>query len=57
MPNSLILIADQARATFYTVTSPRGPLEQVEQLRHPQARDRAQDPLRRRDRGAVAQRL
>ena len=43
MPNSLILIADQARATFYTVATPRGPLEEVEQLHHPQARDRAQE--------------
>jgi protein required for attachment to host cells len=43
MPNSLILIADQSKATLYTVATPRGPLEELEQLHHPEGRGRAQE--------------
>ena len=43
MPNPLILIADQSKATLYTVSTPRGPLEEVEQLHHPEGRGRAQE--------------
>ena len=43
MHNSLILIADQTKATLYTVTDPRGPLEEVAQLHHPEGRERAQE--------------
>lgn len=43
MPKPLILIADQTKATIYTVANPRGPLEEVEQLHHPEGRGRAQE--------------
>ena len=43
MPKPLILVADQTKATIYTVTDPRGPLEEVEQLLHPEGRGRAQE--------------
>ena len=43
MPNPLILVADQSKATLYTATDPRGPLEEVEQLHHPEGRGPARE--------------
>ena len=42
MYNSLIVVADQSKATLYTVADSRAPLEELELLEHPEGRDRAQ---------------
>ena len=42
MSKSWIVVADQSKARIFTVDKPRGPLQEVEQLDHPEARDRAQ---------------
>jgi protein required for attachment to host cells len=43
MSKRLVVVADQSRARIFTVDDPRGPLQQVDELEHPEARKREQE--------------
>jgi protein required for attachment to host cells len=43
MSKPWIVVADQSKARIFTVDNPRGPLQEVEALEHPEGRERIQD--------------
>jgi protein required for attachment to host cells len=43
MSKPWIVVADQSKARIFTVDSPRGPLQEVEEIEHPEARERTQE--------------
>jgi len=43
MSNRLVVVADQSKARIFTVDDPHGPLQQVDELEHPEARKREQE--------------
>ena len=43
MSKPWIVVADQSKARIFTVDNPRGPLQEVEALEHPEGRERIQE--------------
>lgn len=43
MSSRLVVVADQSKARIFTVDDPHGPLQQVDELEHPEARKREQE--------------
>lgn len=43
MSKKWVVVADQSKARIFTVEDPRGPLLQVDELEHPEARKREQE--------------
>ncbi len=43
MSKKWVVVADQSKARIFTVDDPRGPLLQVDELEHPEARKREQE--------------
>ena len=43
MSKPWIVVADQSKARIFTVDTPRGPLQQIEELEHPEGRERIQE--------------